>query len=186
MSVADKAPASGRTRSTRGPQARADDPHAWKGSEDAALRTLELVFFVHMQMADAADQMLAEHGLGRPHHRVLYFAGRQPGITVGELMTLLRISNQALARTTNLLTAEGLLEQRYSPSDRRVRQNFITPKAQALLKLTTQRQLGTIAAALEHLTPSQVEGMWSGLQVMVRPEDMAWITEHPAPPPGTT
>lgn len=186
MSVADKAPASSRTRNTKGAGAQADNPHAWKGSEEAALRTLELVFFVHMQMADAADQMLAEHGLGRPHHRVLYFAGRQPGITVGELMAMLRISNQALARTTNLLVAEGLLEQRYSPTDRRVRQNFITSKAQALLKLTTQRQLASIASALEQLTPAQVEGMWSGLQVMVRPEDMAWITEHPAPPTGTT
>lgn len=182
--AAGKTPAGG--RGTRTAKAQAEDPHAWKAGKDAAQRTLELVFFVHMQMADAADQMLAEHGLGRPHHRVLYFAARQPGITVGELMGLLRISNQALARSTNLLVTEGLLEQRYSPTDRRVRQNFITPKARALLKLTSQRQLGTISAALKHLSPAQVEGMWSGLLVMVRPEDIAWITEHPASPPETS
>ena len=35
-------------------------------AERSAMRTLELVFFVHLQMADIADQVLVGHGLGRP------------------------------------------------------------------------------------------------------------------------
>ncbi len=148
-------------------------------AERSAMRTLELVFFVHLQMADIADQVLVGHGLGRPHHRVLHFAGRVPGITVGSLMSLLRISNQALSRTTNQLTSMGLLEQRYSVEDRRVRQNHLTAAGQALLDSLTLRQIELIGAAQARLSQAELEAMWNGLSVMVRPEDMAWVTTHP-------
>lgn len=176
MSIADTPPKSRRARTTGADPETRD---AALDSERAAMRTLELVFFVHLQMADIADQVLAEHGLGRPHHRVLHFAGYTPGITVGSLMSLLRISNQALARTTNQLTAMGLLEQRYSLQDRRVRQNHLTPEGKALLRLLTERQLALIGQAQARLSPAEIEGMWNGLSVMVRPEDMAWVTSHP-------
>lgn len=146
--------------------------------ELAAKRTLELVFFAHMEMADAADQVLAGQGLGRPHHRLLYFALRQPGITVGALLSLLRISNQALSRTTNQLTAMGLLEQRYSAEDRRVRQNFVTAEGEALLREVTERQIRQIAAHQDQLTPAQLEGMWNALSALARSDDLAWLNAH--------
>lgn len=158
---------------------RSDTPVPDRDAERSAMRTLELVFFVHLQMADIADQVLAGHGLGRPHHRVLHFAGRVPGITVGSLMSLLRISNQALSRTTNQLTSMGLLEQRYSVEDRRVRQNHLTAAGQALLDSLTLRQIELIGAAQARLSQADLEAMWNGLSVMVRPEDMAWVTTHP-------
>lgn len=178
MSLADTAP---KTRRTRPPKAAPCTQAQAPGldAERAAMRTLELVFFVHLQMADIADQVLMDHGLGRPHHRVLHFAGRTPGITVGSLMSLLRISNQALSRTTNQLTTMGLLEQRYSTEDRRVRQNYLTAEGQALLGLLTQRQIALIGQAQARLSKAEIEGMWNGLSVMVRPEDMAWVTTHP-------
>jgi DNA-binding MarR family transcriptional regulator len=152
----------------------------------AAMRTLELVFFVHLQMAHTADEVLVEHGLGRPHHRVLYFAAREPGIAVGSLLSLLRISNQALARTTQQLTAKGLLEQRYSTEDRRVRRNYATAKGQSLLRLLTRRQLEQISRAQSRLSPAEIQCMWDALSVMARPEDLAWVNAHPidlpAPP----
>ena len=69
MSTADTAP---RTSRAKKPKATATSPSGGLDSEHAAMRTLELVFFVHLQMADIADQVLMEHGLGRPHHRVLH------------------------------------------------------------------------------------------------------------------
>jgi hypothetical protein len=61
--------------------ASASSPAApWTTSESAAMRTVELIFFVHLRMADCADPVLAEIGLGRPHHRLLYFVARNPGI----------------------------------------------------------------------------------------------------------
>ena len=162
---------------TRKPKSEKSAPE--RDAERSSMRTLELVFFVHLQMADIADQVLAGHGLGRPHHRVLHFAGRVPGITVGSLMSLLRISNQALSRTTNQLTSMGLLEQRYSVEDRRVRQNHLTAAGKALLDSLTARQIELIGAAQAQLSQAELEAMWNGLTVMVRPEDMAWVTTHP-------
>lgn len=176
MSATDTVTGSSRAKKTK---TATPSPPATLDSEHAAMRTLELVFFVHLQMAEIADQVLMEQGLGRPHHRVLHFAGRSPGITVGSLMSLLRISNQALSRTTSQLTSKGLLEQRYSPEDRRVRQNHLTPKGHALLRVLTERQLALIAKAQKKLSASEIEGMWKALTVMVRPEDLAWVTMHP-------
>ena len=36
------------------------------------------------------DRLLAEHGLGRSHHRVLALVRRRPGITLAELQGVLR------------------------------------------------------------------------------------------------
>lgn len=151
----------------------------WRGSDPALMRTLELVFFGHLQMADAADQVLVQHELGRPHHRVLYFSQRRPGITVGELMSLMRISNQALSRTTNQLMALHLIEQRYSPEDRRVRQHFLTDKGADLLETLTRRQLALIRKTHLALAPQDIEGLWNSLSQMSRKEDLAWVTPHP-------
>ena len=42
--------------------------------------------------------MLDELGLGRAHHRALHFIGRNPGIPVSDLLGILRITKQSLAR----------------------------------------------------------------------------------------
>lgn len=164
-----------RPRTTR-PKTRGD----WRGTDAALSRTLELVFFAHMEMADASDQLLAQHGLGRPHHRVLYFAELSPGITVGELMALLRISNQALSRTMQQIAAQGLIEQRYCPEDRRVRRHYVTDAGKALLASSKARQFEVIRKAHLACAQDDIEAFWRTLTLLSRPEDLAWISSHPA------
>ena len=36
-----------------------------------------------------------------------------------------------------------------------------------------------VGAAQARLSQGDLEAMWNGLSVMVRPEDMAWVTTHP-------
>lgn len=151
----------------------------WRDSDGALSRTLELVFFAHMEMADASDQLLALHGLGRPHHRVLYFAQLSPGITVGELMALLRISNQALSRTMQQIASHGFIEQRYCPEDRRVRRHYVTPKGASLLASSKERQFAVIRKAHRACAQSDIEAFWRTLTLLSRPEDLAWISSHP-------
>ncbi len=158
----------------------ADD---WRDSDPALSRTLELVFFAHMEMADASDQLLAQHGLGRPHHRVLYFAQLSPGITVGELMALLRISNQALSRTMQQIASHGFIEQRYCAEDRRVRRHYVTDKGKALLAASKARQFAVIRKAHQACAQSDIEAFWRTLTLLSRPEDLAWISSHPGTDP---
>src|SRR6202008_5151054 len=57
-----------------------------------------LLFFAYRDFTNAADVILEELGLGRAHHRALHFIGRNPGITVSDLLGILRITKQSLAR----------------------------------------------------------------------------------------
>jgi DNA-binding MarR family transcriptional regulator len=154
-------------------------PGDWRAGDAALHRTLELVFFAHMEMADASDQLLAQHGLGRPHHRVLYFSQLSPGITVGELTNMLRISNQALSRTMQQIVAQGFLEQRYCPDDRRVRRHYVTDKGATLLTASKARQFAVIRKAHLGCPQSDIEAFWRTLTLLSRPEDLAWISGHP-------
>src|SRR5271165_79527 len=71
----------------------------------------DLLFFAHRDFTGVADVILDELGLGRAHHRALHFIGRNPGMTVGELLTILRITKQSLARVLNELVEKGLVAQ---------------------------------------------------------------------------
>ncbi len=46
----------------------------------------DLLFFAYRDFTNAADVVLEELGLGRAHHRALHFIGRNPGITVSDLL----------------------------------------------------------------------------------------------------
>lgn len=141
----------------------------------AARRTIELIFFAHIDQASRADQMLAELNIGRAHHRVLYFCSVREGINVGELASILRISNQALARTINQLISLNLLEQRHSPVDRRVRQQYLTDEGRKLLKKVTSVQLEQVLPALKSMPTEVRNHMWQGLEALCRGSDLVWV-----------
>jgi DNA-binding MarR family transcriptional regulator len=147
---------------------------------DVAQRTIELVYFAHIDQAAWADHVLAKHDIGRPHHRVLYFANKFPGISVRELMAILRITNQALARTTTQLVTLGFLEQRYGASDRRVRQHFLSRQGESLLSKLARHQVDQVARSMASLRPNEIASLWFGLETIIRPEDRPWLLPRPA------
>ena len=51
-------------------------------------RGMELLYFGYSHLTRSIDQGLAEEGLGRAHHRALYFIARKPDMTVSELLSL--------------------------------------------------------------------------------------------------
>lgn len=142
---------------------------------DAAQRTIELVYFAHIDQADWADHVLAKHGIGRPHHRVLYWTHKFPGISVRELMAILRVTNQALARTTTQLVTLGFLEQRYGHDDRRVRQHFLSKEGEALLAKLKRHQLERVGKFMSAMTREEIEALWFGLEAIMCPEDKRWL-----------
>src|SRR3546814_10296290 len=78
--------------------------------EDEIRRGVELLYFGYSHMTRAIDQTLAQQGLGRAHHRALYFISRQPGLTVSELLKLLAITKQSLGRVLNDLFERGYIQ----------------------------------------------------------------------------
>ena len=87
----------------------------------------DLLFFAYRDFTNAADVILEELGLGRAHHRALHFIGRNPGMTVTELLAILRITKQSLARVLSALVEQGYVAQAQGRADRRQRLLTLTP-----------------------------------------------------------
>ena len=52
-------------------------------------RGMELLYFGQLYLTRSVDAGLAAQGLGRAHHRALYFIARQPDMTVSGLLAIL-------------------------------------------------------------------------------------------------
>ncbi|HVB89781.1 MAG TPA: MarR family transcriptional regulator [Beijerinckiaceae bacterium] len=93
---------------------------------------IELFFFAYRDFVGDADRLLESIGFGRAHHRVLHFVNRQPGLTIAELLDILRITKQSLARVLKDLVDQGFVEARPGVSDRRQRLLYPTAEGRRL------------------------------------------------------
>jgi len=89
--------------------------------EEELRQGMELLFFAYRDFTGEPDKILARHTFGRAHHRVIYFVGRHPSITVSELLAILQITKQSLSRVLGQLVREGFIVQRPGQRDRRRR-----------------------------------------------------------------
>ena len=113
------------------------------------IAVVELLFFAYRDFTREADAVLAEFGLGRAHHRVLHFVNRHPGLRVADLLDILKITKQSLARVLKQLVDEGWIAQQTGPDDRRERLLRVTDKGAGLARRLDQLQAKRVAAALE-------------------------------------
>lgn len=118
----------------------------------------DLLFFAYRDFTNAADVILEELGLGRAHHRTLHFIGRNPGITVSDLLAILRITKQSLARVLTVLMEEGYVAQAPGRSDRRQRLLSLTQAGQALERRLFERQRERLLAAYREAGGAAVDG----------------------------
>lgn len=141
--------------------------------EEDLRQAIELLFFAYRDFTGEADQLLVEFGFGRAHHRVIYFVGRQPGMTVSELLAILKITKQSLSRVLGTLVAEGFVTQRRGERDRRQRLLHLTAKGADLERRLTERQRQLIAAAYRAAGAEAVDGFRKVLLGIVNPADRA-------------
>jgi DNA-binding MarR family transcriptional regulator len=93
---------------------------------------IELLFFAYRDFVGDADRLLEAYEFGRAHHRVLHFVTRNPGLTIAELLDILKITKQSLNRVLKELLDKGYVESRAGMIDRRQRQLFPTVAGKAL------------------------------------------------------
>src|SRR5215467_552607 len=120
-------------------ESKVDLPDAPAGDEPMRMAQ-DLLFFAYRDFTNAADVALAELGLGRAHHRALHFIGRNPGITVSDLLAILRITKQSLARVLSELVERGYVAQSPGRADRRQRLLTLTEPGSALERRLFNRQ----------------------------------------------
>ncbi len=126
--------------------------------EEELRQGIELLFFAYRDFTAEPDAILGEYGFGRAHHRVIYFVGRHPGITVSDLLEILRITKQSLSRVLGQLVTEKFIVQRPGVRDRRQRLLELTEKGVELERLLTERQRARIARAYREAGAEAVEG----------------------------
>ena len=126
--------------------------------EEELRQGIELLFFAYRDFTSEPDTILADYKFGRAHHRVIYFVGRHPGITVSELLSILRITKQSLSRVLGQLVREGFVTQRPGERDRRQRLLELAPKGALLERDLTERQRNRIARAYREAGAEAVEG----------------------------
>lgn len=143
--------------------------------ENEVRRGVELLFFGYTRLTRSIDDGLAEHGLGRAHHRALYFIARQPDLPISALLKFLAITKQSLGRVLTDLGDKGLVDTRMGDIDRR----------QKLLRLTSdgaqfEAQLfdalrTSLASAYAAAGQESVTGFWRVLEGLIPAEDKAMV-----------
>lgn len=143
--------------------------------EDELRRGIELLYFGYTSLIRGPDELLADEGLGRAHHRALYFIARKPGLAVGELLRLLAITKQSLGRVLNDLQARDLVVQKIGTTDRRQRLLHLTPKGESLETALFERLQTHMAAAYSEAGQNAVTGFWNVLMSLIPPTDRPLI-----------
>ena len=148
-------------------------------NEGLELDLIELLFFAYRDFTSDPDQILSTDGFGRAHHRVLHFVNRMPGLTVAELLDVLKITKQSLARVLKQLIDTGHIVQMQGPKDRRQRELYPTPKGRALALALALPQSRRIRAALQETGPEERAAIGRFLKPIVNPELRAQIDRLP-------
>lgn len=127
----------------------------------------ELFFFTYRAFTSRPDRLLAERGLGRVHHRILYFVGRHPQLAVNALLGILGVSKQALNAPLRQLVEMQLVAVEVAAHDRRVKQLSLTAAGQALEDELTSVQTQHLAAAFAAAGSEAAAGWQQAMQAIL-------------------
>lgn len=127
--------------------------------EESLRQAIELIFFSYRSFTRGPDLILEKRGLNRTHHRILYFVGREPGLSVNDLLGVLEISKQALHNPLRQLVGMKLVSSNKSRSDGRVRELRLTSSGKKLEARLTGTQLLQLAEVFGQAGPD-AEKAW--------------------------
>lgn len=153
----------------------AAEQRAEQRAEQPAYDLIELFFFAYRDFVSDPDRILEEYGFGRAHHRVIHFVSRQPGLTIAELLDILRITKQSLNRVLKELIEKRFIESRTGTADRRQRLLYATPQGHDLALKLAQLQTKRIAGALAGLEPEAKDLVTRYLLGLIDPDDRAHV-----------
>lgn len=146
-------------------------------SDEDIVSLIELLFFAYRDFTSDPDAILAEWGFGRAHHRVVHFVGRNPGMTVAQLLSILGITKQSLGRVLRDLIEKDLVYQRAGDTDRRQRLLFLTEEGEALRLKLMAPQAARIIRALGEAGGEAEPNYRRVLYHLISPENRRSVSE---------
>ena len=150
---------------------------------------VEMLFFAYRDFVADADHMLEPLGFGRAHHRVLHFVGRNPGMTVAQLLDILRITKQSLSRVLKELLEKNYVLQKAGPEDRRQRLLYLSGEGDVLWRTLMAPQIARFQNAARSMAETDGslyrELFLELINVENRDSVQAWIARASTSAKGT-
>lgn len=138
-------------------------------------RGMELLYFGYSHYTRSVDRELGKMGLGRAHHRALYFIARKPGLTVSELLAFLSITKQSLGRVLNELAERDLVATTPGERDRRQRLLSLTERGATLETELFEAGRERMARAYARAGQQAVSGFWAVLEGLVEEDELPLV-----------
>jgi DNA-binding MarR family transcriptional regulator len=139
------------------------------GGTEALFELIELLFFAYRDFVGDPDRLLEDYGFGRAHHRVIHFVDRNPGLTIAELLDILKITKQSLNRVLKELITKEFIDSRSGIEDRRQRHLHVTAKGKLLADSLASLQMQRIGRAIAEIGPSDALAARRFLEAMIDP-----------------
>lgn len=143
--------------------------------EDEVRRGIEMLYFGYSALMQSIEQLLEIQGLGRAHHRALYFISRKPDLTVGELLRLLSITKQSLGRVLTDLIERGYIETQPGVRDRRQKMLRLSNTGKALEAELFRALREKMATAYGQAGQGSVTGFWRVLEGLIADGDRQMV-----------
>ncbi len=118
-------------------------------NEEPLREAIEALYFGYRAFTAGPDRILEQLGLGRVHHRILYFIGRNDAISVSALLDILAVSKQALNAPLRKLVRLGLVSNEPAAFDRRVKQLRLSAEGRRLERRLTGTQIRQLSCVFE-------------------------------------
>ena len=146
-----------------------------RGTDALPLDVMGLCYYAYRDFVGDADMLLERQGFGRAHHRVLYFVNLKPGMPVADLLGILKITKQSLARVLRQLIDNAYIEQKTGDADRRQRLLYATEKGRKFFQVLSGTQTERIEAAIGALPPEGKRMVLKFFVGMVEPGDRSLL-----------
>lgn len=139
--------------------------------DDVLRMAIEQFYFGYRAFTNRPDRILEQRGLGRVHHRILYFVGRNPHISVNTLLSLLDVSKQALNAPLRQLIEMKLVAMGTAAYDKRVRELALTSPGAKLEAQLTGTQMKQLRAVFDK-TGARAETGWHQVMHILSEQEM--------------
>lgn len=134
---------------------------------EASLRAaIERFYFAYREFTAGADRLLEQRGLSRVHHRILYFIGRQPDLSMKDLLGVLAITKQALHAPLRQLIEMGLIVAGGDEADGRVRRLRLSGEGVRLEARLTATQTALLATAFGQAGAAGAAGWFAVMEAV--------------------
>ena len=119
---------------------------------------LELLFFLSRDLDNNINPMLKNYGYNKTHFSVIFLSSKNFSLTIKELLVVLNIKKQSLAKVINKLKEDDIILLKKYKKDKRNKNIYLTKKGVKIERKINQFHLNKIAIAYKNAGTESING----------------------------